>query len=212
MGEASVDLGPERKDATSVDPEQWEAILGNPAIENRAVEFVIEMERQEGRSARDTRGRGAGDVESEGRVIEVKGFSRYGLRSARVLYFTSPQMREGQRNENYYVYVVENVAQGDPSKFEVRVLHGEDLRRLFTEAKVHRFYVPVRAADYARLWRLDKGSDEPADLRERVRKTLTPGQNEKRVNRNAALRAWRHENREHVSRYMKEWRAKRKGP
>lgn len=125
---------------------------GNPAIEKAAIEFVIEQERLQGRTARDTRGRRAGDLESDSRIIEVKAFS--GRWRSGLLYFTLPQLREGERNADYYVYIVENVAQGDPSKFDLRVLHGEDLQRLFARAKPHRSYVAVRAADKARLQRL----------------------------------------------------------
>ncbi len=45
---------------------------------------------------------------------------------------------------------------GDPAKFELRVLHGEDLRRLFADAKPQRSYVAVRKADYERMERLDR--------------------------------------------------------
>lgn len=137
--------------------DEWEQILGNPAIENAAIKFIIDCEQREGRTARDARGSvlgGAGDVESDGRIIEVKAFSKWGLKSTGLLLFTPGQLREGERNENYYVYVVENVAQGDPSKFELRELRGADLQRLFAGAKPQRLYVPVRAADYARLTRL----------------------------------------------------------
>lgn len=135
------------------EPEQ---ILGNPAIEKAAIKFVIEQERRQGRTATDARGSGLGgrgDVESDGRIIEVKAFSQWGLRGTGLLLFTPSQLREGERNADYYVYIVENVAQGDPSKFELRVLHGENLQRLFAGAKPQRLYVPVRAADYARLRR-----------------------------------------------------------
>jgi len=125
---------------------------GNRAIERAAIDFVIEQEQRRGRTARDTRGHGAGDLESDGRIIEVKAFG--GLWSSGLLYFTPPQLRQGEANANYYVYIVENVAQGDPSQFDLRVLHGDDLRRLFAGAKPHRSYVPVRAADKARLTRL----------------------------------------------------------
>src|SRR5713226_7813270 len=109
---------------------------GNRAIEKAAIEFVIEQEWLYGRAARDTRGHGAGDVESGGRIIEVKAFGT-GWRSG-LLYFTPPQLREGEQNADYYVYIVENVAQGDPAKFDLRVLHGDDLRRLFADAKPYR--------------------------------------------------------------------------
>lgn len=120
----------------------------------QAVQFVIEYERSQRRVARDTsNGGAAGDVESAGRVIEVKACSGFDLRARRLLYFTPPQLREGERNADYYVYIVENIAQGDPSKFELRILHGEQLRRLFAGAKPHRFYVPVHAAEYEQLER-----------------------------------------------------------
>src|SRR5882762_7540358 len=95
--------------------DQPRQIVGNVAVERAAVAFVIEQERLAGRTARDTRGRGVGDVESDRRVIEVKAFSRE-WRSG-VLYFTPPQLREGGQNQDYYVYIVENVGQGNPSKF-----------------------------------------------------------------------------------------------
>lgn len=127
-------------------------IRGNRAIQRAAVEFVIKSELAQGRSALDTsNGGAAGDVQSEGRVIEVKACGGFDLRARRLLYFTPPQLREGERNPDYYVYIVENVAQGDPLKFELRILHGEQLRRLFAAAKPHRFYVAVHAAEYEQL-------------------------------------------------------------
>lgn len=149
---------------TSGDAAEVEGIFGNPAIEKAAIDWVIEQERMQGRAATDARGSGlggAGDIESDGRIIEVKAFSKWGLKSTGLLLFTPAQLREGERNANYYVYIVENVAQGDPSKFELRVLHGEDLQRLFAGAKPQRFYVPLRAADYARLTRLGGVEPEP---------------------------------------------------
>ncbi|MGH2796140.1 MAG: protein NO VEIN domain-containing protein [Thermoleophilaceae bacterium] len=125
----------------------------NQQLEDIAVEFVIAQEREHGRNARDSRGRGAGDVESDDRVIEIKAFS--GRWRTGLLYFTPPQLEHGERDPNYHVYVVENIAQGDPAKFELSILHGEDLRRLFASAQVHRLFVPIRAADRARFLRLD---------------------------------------------------------
>jgi hypothetical protein len=145
----------------------------NSATERVAIAFVIKQERLQGRVARDTRGRGAGDVESDGRVIEIKAFS--GSWRSGVLYFTSPQLREGERNADYYVYIVENIGQGDPSKFAMSVLHGEDLRRLFASAKPHRSYVAVRAADKARLQRLGEAeTGERADDESRREELVSP--------------------------------------
>lgn len=129
-------------------------IVGNAAVQRAAVQFVVEYERAYGRNARDTsRGGAPGDIASDGRVIEVKSCGGFDVRTDGLLYFTPPQLREGGSNPEYYVYIVENVRQGDPTKFELRILHGEQLRRLFAGAKPHRFYVPVRAADYQVLER-----------------------------------------------------------
>ena len=140
-------------------------IAGNTAIENAAIDFVIEYERQQGRTARDARHSGqggVGDVESDGRNIEVKAFSTWGLRTTGLMLVTLGQLREGLERDNYYIYIVENVAQGDRSKFELRILEGGALRRLFEGAKPQRFYVPVRAADYGRLTRVCSESDQLA--------------------------------------------------
>jgi hypothetical protein len=96
-------------------------------------------------------------VESRGRIIEVKAFGRFAeLRTEGTLLFTPPQLLVGAENAAYFVYVVENVAQGDPSKFEIRVLYGDDLRRLFAGAKPQRSYVTVHVADYLKMPRLDE--------------------------------------------------------
>jgi hypothetical protein len=59
------------------------------------------------------------------------------------------QVEEAWRNPHFYVYVVENVAQGDPAKFSLRVLGGSRLQRLLERAKEYRGYsVPWPVADY----------------------------------------------------------------
>ncbi len=125
-------------------------------VEDRAVRHVIELERRLGREARDTRRQpGAADVASGDRIIEIKASSGWAVRDNGLLYVTGPQLRRAS-DPNFYLYVVENVAQADPAKIEVRVLHGEDLRRLFAGAKADIYYVPVRAGDYRRLPRLEE--------------------------------------------------------
>ncbi len=60
--------------------------------------------------------------------------------------------READRNLNFYVYVVENVRQGDPALFTLRVLGGVDLRRLLERKKEqHYFTVPWPVAAYDAL-------------------------------------------------------------
>jgi hypothetical protein len=134
-----------------------EPIVGNKKIEDAAIRFVIEQERRFGRAARDTRHAGAAaDIESDGRTIEVKAFGGW-LRTQGALLLEARQVDEAARNAEFYVYVVENVAQGDPARFELRVIGGSQLRALLAAGKEHRYFeVPVRAAQYATLLRLDK--------------------------------------------------------
>lgn len=137
--------------------EQPEPIIGNKRIEDAAIRFVIEQERRAGRDPRDTRHHGAAaDVESGGRVIEVKAFGGW-LRAQGALLLEARQVREAQQNAEFYVYVVENVAQGDPSRFELRVLAGAQLRELIATGREHRYFeIPVRASEYAKLPRLER--------------------------------------------------------
>jgi hypothetical protein len=139
--------------------ERFQRITDPKEIQHAAIRLVIAEENRLGRGpARDTRPiRGApADVESLGRIIEVKAFGRFAeLRAEGTLLFTPPQLLVGAENAAYFVYVVENVAQGDPTKFEIRLLHGDDLRRLFAGAK-QRSYVTVHVADYLKMPRLDE--------------------------------------------------------
>lgn len=44
-------------------------------------------------------------------------------------------MNEARTNRDFYLYVVENVRQGDPARFTLRVLGGDRLQRLLGRAK-----------------------------------------------------------------------------
>jgi hypothetical protein len=108
----------------------------------------MELERGAGRRPHDTRSTGApADIESPPRLIEVKAFgtSNRGYE----LWLETGQIDEARRNPDFYVYVVENVRQGDPSRFTLKVLGGERLARLLERAKEQRYYtVPWPVADY----------------------------------------------------------------
>lgn len=127
-------------------------LIGNKAIEDAAITFVLEQERLAGREARDMRYRGAAaDLESGERVIEVKAAARF-VRSSGFLMLESRQVEEAKRNPNFYLYVVENVAQGDPALFELRVIGGEQLQRIIARAKERRYFeVPLPVAQYDTL-------------------------------------------------------------
>jgi uncharacterized protein DUF3883 len=129
-----------------------EPLVGNKAIEDAAIAFVMEYERRALREPRDTRYRGApADIESSDRVIEVKAAAR-SVRTSGFLFLEARQIDEARRNPNFHIYVVENVAQGDPAAFELRILGGDQLRRLVARAKERRYFeVPVPVGEYDRL-------------------------------------------------------------
>jgi Domain of unknown function (DUF3883) len=123
-------------------------LVGNKAIEDAAVKWVMELERAAGRQPQDTRHKGAAaDIQSPPRVIEVKSFGT--SNRGYDLWLETRQVDEARKNPNFYVYVVENVRQGDPALFTLRVLGGARLRHLLANAKEQRYYtVPWPVADY----------------------------------------------------------------
>ena len=123
-------------------------IVGNRAIENAAIAFVIAFEARQGRAAADTRGRGAaGDVESGRRVIEVKAYG--GTARGQDLWLEARQVAEAESNSDFWVYVVDNVRQGDASLFGLRLLGGDQLARLVAKKRVQTTYtIPFPVAEY----------------------------------------------------------------
>jgi hypothetical protein len=118
-------------------------------LDDVAIDYVVERERGEGREARDTRGSGVADLESGDRVIEVKacGTSSRGndlwLECSR--YITA----KGEP-ERFWLYLVENMAQGDPDEFRLIRIGGSRLQELLEHAKERRIWtvpVPVRVYD-----------------------------------------------------------------
>jgi hypothetical protein len=123
-------------------------LVGNKAVEAAAIDWVMDLERAAGRTPHDTRYAGApADMESPPRLIEVKAFgtSNRGFE----LWLETRQVEEARRNPNFYVYVVENVRQGNPDLFTLKVLGGAPLARLLERAKEQRYYtVPWPVRDY----------------------------------------------------------------
>ena len=123
-------------------------LAGPGQIEDAAIEYVIERERAEGREARDTRGDGVADLVSGDRVIEVKasGTSSRGYE----LWLECRQYVAARDDpEHFWLYLVENVAQGDPARFQLIRLGGERLQELLERAKEQRHWtVPVPLAVY----------------------------------------------------------------
>ena len=123
-------------------------IRGNKAIEDAAVSWVMGLERAAGRKPIDTRYGGAPtDISSPPRLIEVKAFGT--TNRGYDLWLEVRQLEEARRNPNFYLYVVENIRQGDPAHFTLKVLAGERLARLLARAKEQRYFtVPWPVADY----------------------------------------------------------------
>lgn len=124
-------------------------LVGNKAIEAAAIEFVMELECEAGREPRDRRYEAAfrGDIESPPRIIEVKAVG--GSQRGWFLPVEVPQYVEARGNPDFWIYIVDNVRQGDPAAFGLKILGGERLARLLEHAKERRYYeVPVPVAEY----------------------------------------------------------------
>ncbi|HXT01795.1 MAG TPA: DUF3883 domain-containing protein [Elusimicrobiota bacterium] len=80
--------------------------MTNKEIETKAVEFVIEYERKQGRTARAIKQGQGYDVESIGRKIEVKGV---GKKSAGWRLMEMHHFRAIQKHMDYFVYLVEDI-------------------------------------------------------------------------------------------------------
>src|SRR4051812_31264903 len=99
----------------------------------------MQLERDAGRDPRDTRHTGLpADIESPPRIIEVKAFSK--TTRDFDLWLETRQVEEARTNSDFFVYVVENVRQGDPSLFTLKLLGGERLARLLERTKEQRYY------------------------------------------------------------------------
>jgi hypothetical protein len=128
-----------------------EPITSNRAVENAAILFVLAREAAYGRTAHDTRGTGAaGDVASEGRVIEVKAYG--GSARGQDLWLEPRQIEEALGNADFWLYVVENVRQGDPAQFKLLEIGGEALQTLLVRRVERRYYtIPWPVASYDAL-------------------------------------------------------------
>lgn len=123
--------------------------LSGNQVENAAIAWALELEREAGRQPEDARKRDGfpADIDSPPRIIEVKAFG--GSARGDFLWLETSQVEEGLRNSDFYVYVIENVRQGDPARFTLRVLGGERLARLLARAREKHYYeVPFPVAEY----------------------------------------------------------------
>ncbi len=123
-------------------------LTSNKQVEDAAIQWVMSLERAAGRQPRDVRyQRSPVDIESPPRHIEVKAVGASARGTELPLEVT--QMTEAQNNPDFCLYVVENVRQGDPALFQLRVLGGQRLQRMLARAKEWRYFsLPWPVAEY----------------------------------------------------------------
>ena len=139
----------------------WLAAHRVPAmtVEDVAIARVIELERRAGRSAVDARRRPGfpADIDSPPRVIEVKACGRASCRGDD-LWLEPSQVAEARSNPDFFLYLVENVSQGDAEQITVKVLGGEQLKRLLPRARENHYYeLPLPTGEYDAAPLLDGG-------------------------------------------------------
>ena len=117
-----------------------EPLIGNKAIEDAAIGFVLRLEVEAGRKPVDRRYQAsfAADIESLPRIIEVKAVG--GSQRGWDLPVEVTQVNEARANPDFWIYIVDNVRQGDPSKFGLKALGGEQLARLLARAREKRYF------------------------------------------------------------------------
>ncbi len=121
-------------------------IVGNRGVEQAAIDWVMKLERAAGRSP--VRRVSPVDIDSPLRLTEVKAVGKPSCRADGFLPVELHQVDALRGNPNGYLYLVENVRQGDPSKFDLRVFGGEQLQRLLNRVKERRYYeLPLPVAE-----------------------------------------------------------------
>jgi hypothetical protein len=126
--------------------------LTNDQVERTAIDYVMDLERRAGREPQDVHLSGVPyDIYSPPRKIEVKAFGR-SARGAQ-LPLEDHQVQAAKSDpQNFYVYVVDNVAAKAPAKIAVRVLHGATLSQMIDRAAPRITYWPtLRAAEYDQI-------------------------------------------------------------
>jgi hypothetical protein len=124
-------------------------MLTNAEIESIAIKHVMSLERGANREPRDVRHGGQPfDIFSPPRKIEVKAFG--GSARGAALPLEDSQVQAAKQDpENFYVYVVDNIASERPAKITVRMLHGATLSKIIDRAMPRITYWPtLRAAEY----------------------------------------------------------------
>ncbi|MET7984696.1 DUF3883 domain-containing protein [Streptomyces sp. NPDC005281] len=128
---------------------------GSKETEQAAIRHVMALERRAGRDPKHVRRSDLPyDIKSPPRMIEVKAFSR--TARSKALLLEHQQVEAARVNpEQYYLYVVDNVAGADGTEIGVRTLHGEALLAMIKRTQPQIRYQPtIRAAEYDQAERL----------------------------------------------------------
>lgn len=127
----------------------FEPLVGNRAIEDAAIEYVMDLERRAGREPVDRRYEAAfaADIWSPPRTIEVKAVGKD--QRGWFVPVETRQYEAARSDRDFYLYVVDNIRQGDPSAFRLKVFAGEQLQRLLEKAKKREYWeMPIPVAEF----------------------------------------------------------------
>jgi hypothetical protein len=127
----------------------FERLVGNRRIETAAIEWVMDLERAAGRVPSDKRSdtRYPADIDSPPRVIEVKAVGADAR--GQDLPLEVAQVERARIDPNFYLYLVDRIAQGNPASFRLKVFAGERLARLITRVREQRYFeLPVPVAEF----------------------------------------------------------------
>lgn len=127
----------------------FERLTGNRNIETAAIQWVMGLERTTGRFPVDKRSdpRYPADIDSPPRVIEVKAVGADAR--GQDLPLEVAQIERAKVDPNFYLYVVDRIAQGNPASFRLKVFAGERLARLIDRVREQRYYeLPMPVAEF----------------------------------------------------------------
>jgi hypothetical protein len=136
-------------EGSPVEEVTFERLVGNRRIENAAIEWVLILERTAGRTPNDRRTdpKFPGDIESPPRIIEVKAVG--GDARGVDLPLEVAQFERGCVDPDFYLYLVDRLAQGNPGLFRLKIFDGDRLARLLARARPRQYYeLPVPVAEF----------------------------------------------------------------
>lgn len=110
---------------------------------------LLDLEREAGRVPADKRSDPGypADIDSPPRVIEVTAVGAEARGSD--LRLEVAQVERARTDPNFYLYVVDRVAQGNPANFRLKVFAGDRLARLIARVRGQRYCeLPVPVAEF----------------------------------------------------------------